>query len=263
MLFFHNIHAGKKQIKLENTDFHSLIRVRRKKIDNNIIFVNIQNNVPNNIDSNINNNIYYYTYKIINISKKSADLELISEKKYENFTGKFHLYWGICELKTITSSLPILNQMGVEKITFVRCERSQGNVKITDKVLEKFKTILLSSCEQCGRNTLMQIDIINFEEYIQNISEEKFEKNYENYICDFSPEYFSDKEILNFKNNNNNRNNNLYNFLIGPEGGFSPNEKEKINELSQKKLVKIRKFNTSLVLKSESACFTVASFFII
>jgi 16S rRNA (uracil1498-N3)-methyltransferase len=141
--------------------------------------------------------------------------------------------------------------MGVEKITFVRCERSQGNVKITDKVLEKFKTILLSSCEQCGRNTLMRIDIINFEEYIKNISEEKFEKNYENYICDFSGQYFLDKEILSFKKNIHN---DLYSFLIGPEGGFSPNEKGQMNNLFQKKLVKIRKFNTSLVLKSESAC---------
>jgi len=259
MLFYHNTHAGEKTIQLENTDFHSLIRVRRKKQDDTIIFINIAKNYSHNTQK-IHNTINYYEYKIINISKKNAELHLISEKIEELFYGKLHLYWGICELKTITSTLPFLNQLGIEKITFVKCERTQGNIKLTEKVLEKFTTILRSSCEQSGRNTLMKIDIIGFEEYIDSISEKKSEQNY---ICDFSGEHFSNKEIINFRNSTNseNINNNLYNFLIGPEGGFSEKEKEKFNELSQKKLVKIRKFNTNLVLKSENACIAVSSFF--
>ncbi len=264
MLFFHHKDAGQVHITLENTDFHSLIRVRRKKIDDKIIFINITNKKNNNSNSNTDENsnknlIKYYTYNILNISKRSAELELISQHTENAFTGKLHLFWGICEIKTITSTLPILNQMGVEKITFVECERSQGNIKLTEKIFEKFNTILRSSCEQCGRNTLMEIDSINFQTYLKNI---KISPNVEkNYICDFQENIFSDNEIIKFKSNKNSTIDNYYLFFIGPEGGFSNNERLEFQKISEKNIT-IRKFNTPLVLKSESACITVASFFL-
>ncbi len=249
MIFFHHTNAGEKNITLENTNFHSLIRVRRKRVADTIIFIHIKTNSSYTTDEN---RVTYYTYTIEKISKKSAELTLISQETKEKFTGKLHLFWGICELKTITSALPFLNQMGVEKITFVQCERSQGNIKLTEKVIEKCKTILLSSCEQCGRNTLMEIESIDFNTYIQNISEKH---STHNYICDFSGDYFSTEEITNCKKN-------ISHFFIGPEGGFSEKEKYIFHELAQKELVKIRKFTTNLVLKSETACITTASFFL-
>jgi len=254
MIFFHHTNAGQKNITLENTDFHSLIRVRRKRVQDTIVFIHIETNSSYTTDTD-KNYVTYYTYTIEKISKKSAELTLISKEIEEKFIGNIHLFWGICELKTITSTLPFLNQMGVEKITFVQCERSQGNIKLTEKVIEKCKTILRSSCEQCGRNTLMKIENIDFDTYIQDISEKHSENSELNYICDFSGAYFSSKEITNCKKNTSH-------FFIGPEGGFSEKEKNMFQELAQKKLVKIRKFSTNLILKSETACITTASFFL-
>jgi len=256
MLFFHYTQAGKTHIKLENRDFHSLIRVRRKKRDDTILFANITENQSN---SKVN----YYKYKISHISKKYADLELLSSREENKFTGKLDLFWGICELKTITSTLPILNQIGVEKITFVQCQRSQGNVKFTNKILEKFNTILQSSCQQCGRNSLMQIDEINFDQYLEYINTNTTINHTQNhYICNFQENIFSNNEIREFKNSKNNKDNNFYSFFIGPEGGFSQDEVDKLTQAEEKKYANIRKFNTPLVLKSESACITVAGFFI-
>ena len=256
MLFFHQTQAGEKNITLENTDFHSLIRVRRKKVDDTVIFMNLN-------DNSHNSTVNYYKYKISYISKKYANVELISHTKENKFTGKLHLFWGICELKTITTTLPTLNQMGVEKITFVQCERSQGNIKLSNKILEKFNTILQSSCQQCGRNSLIQIDEISFSDYIEYISTKTTEPNIpNNYICNFQENIFSNNEILEFKKSTNNTENTQYTFFIGPEGGFSPKEVTEFKQLEEKKYAHIRKFNTPLVLKSESACIAVAGFFL-
>lgn len=247
MLFFHCIQAGEKKIILEDTDFHSLIRVRRKKVNDEVICVNIQKNISNAV---------YSTYKIFEITKKNAVLHLISQKEEVAFSGKIHLFWGVCDVKTITATLPMLNQMGVSKITFVQCERSQGNIKLNDKFFEKCETILRASCEQSGRNRLMNLESVSFDDYINRIKSCSNLQN--NYICDFNNSLFSDLEIIDFKNSTHDK---KVSFLIGPEGGFSEQEREKCKKLSKENRVKIRQFNTSSVLKSETACMLVSSFF--
>ena len=218
MIFFFHTNAGEKKIILENIEYHSLVRVRRKKMGEKIELRNL-------IDEK------KYEYIIVQTEKRKAYLELVSEKKErkKNINKKyFHLGWGICDAKTIYSTLPMLNQLGVSKISFVKCERSQGNISLSS---EKIKNILISSCEQCGRNNIMEWEELSFDEFLK--------QNPETFICDFEGRKFLTTEKIET-------------IFIGPEGGFSLKEKNKFPKEN------IRKFSGDTVLKSETACVIIS-----
>ena len=121
----------------------------------------------------------------------------------------------------------MLNEMGVGKISFIYCDFSQRNFKLK---LDRLKTILINSNQQCGRSDLMEIEILS--------SSQKFFEKYPEFIAlDFNGENIECKN---------------YNkpFLIGPEGGFSENEREYFKEI-----VKLKSF----ILRSESAASSVAA----
>jgi len=137
------------------------------------------------------------------------------------------LGWCIIEPKNIEKTLPILNEIGVSKISFIYCDFSQKNFKLK---LERIEKILINSSQQCGRSDLMQIEILNS-------SKEFFEKYPEFIAVDFDG-----KEIECKKYNKP--------FLIGPEGGFSEKEREVFKEK-----VKLKGF----ILRSESAACAVSA----
>jgi 16S rRNA (uracil1498-N3)-methyltransferase len=217
VIFFYHPLAKEKVVLLENSFFNRIIKVRRIKLNEKIILRNLKSN-------------FEYIYSVEKINKYSAEILLENKNEIYNLKSKVTLYWGICKLKTIYETLPFLNQLGVKNIVFVKCERSQGNIKIS---YEKINQILINSCEQCGRNNLINFDIQDFYKVI---------KNFNGIVFDFTNKKLSSDDI---KNNQS--------FFIGPEGGFSESEK-----LFFKKDL-VRNFNTSLVLKSETACITTLS----
>jgi 16S rRNA (uracil1498-N3)-methyltransferase len=56
--------------------------------------------------------------------------------------------------KSIEKSLPMLNESGVARITFIYCERSQKQFRLDFDRLEK---ILRNSSQQSGRSQQMQL----------------------------------------------------------------------------------------------------------
>jgi 16S rRNA (uracil1498-N3)-methyltransferase len=116
--------------------------------------------------------------------------------------------------------------MGVTKITFIECDRSQGNFKIKE---DRIKKILINSNQQCGRIEMMKIEFCeSLDKFLENYPEAK--------VLDFGGEkiegYFETA-------------------IVGCEGGFSERER---------KLFKNRySFDTDLILRSESAAVAVAS----
>jgi len=172
---------------------------------------------------------YLYTYKIENINKKEAYLKLINKELKPNKPHTFlHLAWCIVDPKNIEKTIPFLNETGVGKISFVYCDFSQKNFKIR---YERIKTILINSCQQCGRSDLMDIEVINS-------SREFFEKYPEFTAVDFDGEYI------------NSTKNYPLPFFIGAEGGFSDKERQYFKEK-----VKLKGF----ILRSESAACAIAS----
>ena len=202
-------------ITLNGNEHKYLFKVRRIKKDELINIRNLEDD-------------YLYTYRIEDINKKEAHLKLINKELKPNKPHTFfHLGWCIIEPKNIEKILPTLNEIGVSKISFVYCDFSQKNFKLK---LERLKTILINSNQQCGRSDLMEIEILNS-------SKEFFEKYPDFIALDFNGENIECKN---------------YNkpFLIGAEGGFSEKEKEHFKEI-----VKLKSF----ILRSESAACAIAS----
>ena len=172
-----------------------------------------------------------YRYEIVSINKKEAHLQLKSaEEKIVQAAKKLHIGWCLIEPKNIEKILPSLNEIGVAKITFIHCNRSQKSFKLDFKRLEK---ILLNSSQQSGRSAMMKLDQLpSLAQFIK-----KYPKSY----------------MLNFSNQNLTESLDIETIVVGCEGGFSKDEEALFS------LDKIVGFSTPLILKSESAVCAVAS----
>jgi 16S rRNA (uracil1498-N3)-methyltransferase len=219
MIFLYLNDASKEIIKLKNEEFKYIIKVRRHKIDDEIYLRNLD-------DISI-----LYKYRIKQINPKDAILELISfEKKIIKPTKELHIAWCVIDTKSIEKTLPNLNELGVSKISFIYCDRSQRNFKIDTKRLKK---ILISSNQQCGRSTFMEFEIYkNLKEFISK---------------------YPDTKVLDFCNNILKDTNDFKTVLVGCEGGFSDDEKKLLASLE------VFRFDTPLVLRSQSAVTAIAS----
>ena len=105
-----------------------------------------------------------------------------------------------------------------------------------DQILKKlceFKKILINSSQQCGRSTLMKLEVCK--------SLEVFLKQY--------PE----TKILDFSANTLGNSTQVDTMLIGTEGGFSQEERSLFKEDN------ILGLDSTLILRSETAAISVAS----
>lgn len=220
MQFVYHEQSGQSTLTIENESFIHLFKSRRTKVAHELFFRNLK-------DDNL------YTYKVTEINKKDAICELLYIKKDEKTKLKeFNLAWCIIEPKIIEKTLPTLNEIGVKKIIFIYSDFSQKNFKIN---FEKLKKILIYSCEQCGRADFMDIEVCD--------SIEEFMKKYRDFgVIDFSINKIDEFAYKQLKT-----------WMIGCEGGFSKNEKEML------KNQKVLGFDTTNILKSESAAIAIAS----
>lgn len=218
MLYLYHAQSGKSTLYLEGDEHRYIFKVRRHQVGDILSLRNLEDSM-------------LYRYSILSIDKKSVHLALqeseISERKAAN---SLHIGWCIIDPKSVEKVLPTLNEMGVEKITFIYCKRSQKSFKLDFKRLEK---ILLNSSQQSGRSKMMQLN-----------------------MADDIPHFLSlypEAKMLNFSENNFIEDVDIDTIVIGCEGGF---DEEEVALFNDKHVVS---FDTSLVLKSESAACAVAS----
>ena len=218
MLYLYNKNAGLSQLFLEGDDHRYIFKVRRHKIEEILYLRNLQNEVV-------------YKYRITSMDKKSL-LLVLEEEKILPITAKkkLHIGWCVIDPKSIEKVLPSLNEIGVDKITFIYCSRSQKSFKLD---FNRFHKILLNSSQQSGRSSLM---ILEKEECLKT-----FLTN--------NPQ----TKMLNFSRDNFISTSEVSTIVIGCEGGFT---EEEISLFNPKDIIG---FDTPLVLKSESAICSVAS----
>jgi len=218
MQYLYHLNSGDNQLILRGDEHHYIFKVRRHRQNEIIALRNLEDNV-------------LYLYKISSIDKKEAYLELIEERELQVIANKkLHIGWCLIDLKNIEKILPTLNEIGVEQITFISCKRSQQNVKVD---FERLNRILLNSSQQCGRSSMMNLEISNSLE-------------------DFLVKY-PKSHILNFSQNYLSNSGDIETVVIGCEGGFSDSEIKLFGTN------KILGFDTPLILRSESAVCAVAS----
>ena len=213
MQFTYEEFCGRDILEIKDEVYNYLIKARRHKIDDEIYFRNLK-------DNNI------YLYKINSIDKKRAVLNLIStEEKILLNEKKLHLGWCVVDSKTVEKNITSLNEMGVDKITFIYADYSQKNFKIN---IEKLEKILINSSSQCGRSNIIKLEVCkNLEQFMK--------ENSDVYFLDFSTLCVDDKK------------DEIKTLVIGCEGGFSQNERDKFNKDF------VVGFNSNLILRSETA----------
>ena len=218
MLYLYNKEAGKPQLTLSGDDHRYIFKVRRHKADDILHLRNLEDGL-------------LHTYTVSHIDKRSVILDLKESRTVEiKAKHSLHIGWCVIDPKSIEKVLPSLNEMGVEKITFIYCKRSQKSFKPDFKRLEK---ILLNSSQQSGRSEMMQLDMAeDLEDFLEENPQSK---------------------MLNFSENNFIAESQFDTIVIGCEGGF---HKEEVAFFQADDIIG---FDTPLVLKSESAACAVSS----
>ena len=218
MLYLYHKEAGKPQLTLIGDEHRYIFKVRRHKADDTLYMRNLEDGL-------------LHRYMISTIDKRSVILDLKESKVLELKAKKpLHIGWCVIDPKSIEKVITSLNEMGVEKITFIYCKRSQKSFKIDFKRLEK---ILFNSSQQSGRSEMMKLEMVDNLKVF-------FKEN-------------PNAKILNFSENRFISNTKVETIIIGCEGGFDE------DEVSLFKAENIIGLDTPLVLKSESAVCAVAS----
>lgn len=209
--------AGEENLTLQGDEHRYIFKVRRHREGESIAIRNLA-------DERL------YHYKILSLTKKEAFLSL-ENSEVLSVVGKkkLHFAWCVIEPKNIEKVLPTLNEMGVDEITFIYCDRSQKSFKVDFKRLEK---ILLNSSQQCGRSSLIKLSLGTS-------------------LVDFVAQY-PETVMLNFSESKLSEKSDVSTIAIGCEGGFTTEEVE----LFQNRMVGL---DSPLILKSESAVCAVAS----
>lgn len=215
MQYLYDAEAGKRELYIKGELHKYLFKVRRLKEGKVLSVRNLRDG-------------FLYFYEIVNVSKKEALLKLTQQEKNEKKGCSLHLIWCMIDTKVIEKTLPMLNQIGVSKISFLYCDRSQKNFILDKHRIEK---ILINSSQQCGRTDMMQIEHFDTLEKVLSVYREI-------QILDFDGKQEGDIENP---------------ILIGCEGGFT--EKERIKLENQNKIG----LKTDLILKSETAVVAIAS----
>ena len=211
MQYIYDPNSREKNLKITGENYKYLIKVRRFKVGKELGFRNLK-------DENL------YIYVLTHIDKKEAVFSLKKSIKDSSKRVKnLHILWCIIDPKSIYQTIPMLNQIGVSKISFIYCQRSQRSFKVD---LKKIKKILINSSQQSGRTNLMEVEIVD------NLLE-AIEKYGKFAVLDFGGEIEWEKSIDRA--------------LIGCEGGFSDDEK---NILLKHPKIGLK---TSNILKSETA----------
>ena len=218
MLYLYHKEAGKPQLTLIGDEHRYIFKVRRHKANDTLYLRNLEDGL-------------LHRYRIITIDKRSVILELQESQVLEvKAKESLHIGWCVIDPKSIEKVITSLNEMGVEKITFIYCKRSQKSFKIDFKRLEK---ILLNSSQQSGRSEVMKLEIA---------------EDLESFLTE-NPQSM----MLNFSKNIIGSQSNIDTIVIGCEGGFHE------DEVALFDADKIIGLDTPLVLKSESAACAVAS----
>ncbi len=219
MTFVFDENAGAKEFSLKGEQFKYLIKVRRHQVGERLGLRH-----PDETDT-------LYIYEITAIEGRSVGLHLVERQASDVMPKRsLHLGWCIIDNKSIEKVLPLLNELGVAKITFIYCDRSQKNFRPDFK---RFERILSASMQQCGRSKMMRFEMMDTIEGF-------LESHPESVVLDLCDEVFEDTS-------------DVQSVLIGTEGGFSSRERSLFGAL------RVRRLDTPMVLRSETAATAISA----
>ena len=218
MRFLFNDDAGAVRVSLKGEDFKYVVKVRRHQAGDSLALR--RRDCSGTL----------FMYRLVSADGRQAELELISEKELPvGAAGTLHLGWCVIDPKSVEKVLPQLNELGVAKITFVACDRSQRQFR---QDFARLRRILEASMQQCGRSGWMELASASLPEFIA--------ANPQTVVLDFCEETLQQTE-------------GVETVLVGCEGGFSEQERRLLAGC------RTVRFDTPLILRSESAAVAAAA----
>jgi len=219
MKFVLSSHAGKDELSVSGEEYKYLIKVRRHAIGDIIAFRSRENlhvECRYRLERTDGRNAYFTLQ-----SHHNAPCEA---------KQKLHIGWCIVDPKTVEKVLPMLSELGVGKITFIHCRRSQRNFRLD---FERFERIMESSIMQCGRTSLIELAESPALSAFLGAHPEAL-------ILDFSDEVLNKGDPFDT-------------VVIGCEGGFDESERKLFGTH------RVRRLSSPMVLRSETAAVAIAS----
>ncbi|MDD4855544.1 MAG: RsmE family RNA methyltransferase [Sulfuricurvum sp.] len=219
MKFILHAQAGSQELVVSGEEYKYLIKVRRHVLGDLIVFrhrdtLSVAHHYR--LEKTDGRNGYF-----VRESSLNSPCETLK---------KLHIGWCIIDPKTIEKTLPMLMELGISKITFIHCKRSQRNFRLD---FERFNRIMESAMMQCGRTSYIELSETPALSTFLNA-------NPETVVLDFGGEVLG-------------KNEKFETVVIGCEGGFDDNERKLCSSH------RIRHFNLPMVLRSETAAVAIAS----
>lgn len=206
MRFLYDKGAGLSILEIKAEAFAHL-KAQRKRVGEVLRVQNLKENKA-----------FYYKIKELSRNEAILELESIEDLQPQNYT--LRLGWAVCEAAVIEKTLPFLNEIGVGELVLFWADFSQRNVRLD---FARFERILSSSCEQCGRAQMMKISLCELSELEGAV------------LLDFGGEDFatfdSKNELL----------------LVGAEGGWSQAERAKFSRKIGLKSQNILRAQTAII----------------
>lgn len=219
MIYILNDDAGSENFSIRGEQHRYLVKARRHNEGDIIHFRNTKDMKT------------LYEYEVSEVDARYISFKLNSASLSEvKVAHPLHIAWCVVDTHSIEKVLASLNEIGVERVSFIYCDRSQRKIKLDFK---RFTRIVEASMQQCGRTNLME-----FESF----------KSIKHFLMEYK-----DVKVLDFCDNVLGRDAKFKRVLIGCEGGFSQDEKEFL------KSQEVFRLDTPMVLRSESAVMAVAS----
>jgi len=219
MQFLYHPEAGASRLVLEGERYRYLFRIRRFRAETPVYLRHLRDSL-------------IFTYRTVSLDRRRAEIVLEASRDLPVEPSRFlHLGWCAVDPKNVERILPLLNETGVGAVTFIRCSRSQ---KQFFPEMDRLRRILINSCQQCGRSSLMELgEAESLEDFLA--------RNPETALLDFSDTVLPCGSGGPMK------------LVIGPEGGVSAEERALFSP------EKIFGFGTPTVLRSESAAAAAAA----
>lgn len=219
MKFLLHNEVGTNELSVSGDDYKYLIKVRRHKAGDLIAF---------RAHSKLSEE---YRYRLERTDGRTAYFTLQSHHTSPCEREKnLHIGWCLVDPKTVEKTLPMLTELGVSKITFIHCKRSQQNFRLD---FDRFNRIMESSIMQCGRTSLIELfEAPNLSTFVKN--------NPESVIFDFGGTPLENDESIDT-------------VVIGCEGGFDEGERKLFSDY------RVRLFSSPMILRSETAAVAIAS----
>jgi 16S rRNA (uracil1498-N3)-methyltransferase len=152
---------------------------------------------------------YLYKAKIKEINKKNSSLEIIEKSKSKNeYQPKIHLILGMSKWDRMRLIIEKAVELRVQNISIFKGDKSNQSYQNKDK----FKKIIVETLKQTGYPSIPEFDFTD----LKNIS------NNRSLVLDFEENIEFKKAIESIEDK--------VNIIIGPDSGFSYNEKNYIKE---------------------------------